>query len=1056
MIKPILKIVLIFLLCQNFLNAQMMEYNHPELEWKTFETENFYVHFHQGTKNSAIKIGKIAEDIHPHLCKTYNYYPKGKIHFIVRDVDDYSNGGAFFFDNKIEIWTSNLDYIMRGSKNWLRDVVTHEYAHMISIQAMIKSNTTVPYAFLQVFGYESEKRKDVVRGFPNTLISYPLSSISLPVWFAEGIAQHQVDSARYDYRDPLREMILRDRVLKNKLLTYNEMTTFGKNSHGNESVYNLGFSFVGWITDRFGEEILAKITANSARWSNYTFEGALEEATGISADSLYLSWKIQLEKKYMKKTKIIRENIQQGEAVERLGSANTYPVFSPDGRKIAWLSNAGEDYFGENRIVVLDRNSGKKEKLTPKVASSLSWSPNGRFLVYARHKRNRYGSFYKDLFLLDVEKDEEHRLTTNMRASNPAYSKDGKKIAFVTETDGLHQLNILTLPETLDGNEPVQLFFDLTNGKMVNGEDNVARYRSATINGGHLEQIKTFTDGRQIYHPRWSPDGKKLVFGTAIAYGRDIAVYDIEDKKFSILLSAKEELRFPVFHPTKPWIYFAGSATGISNIYRYHLKKHTTELLTNVIGGAFMPSVNAENELVYANYDSLGYKIHIVKKPNSIDASLAEYEKNYLLSVPSKNFDDFRIKEPNISPYKQQFTDIHILPRLVIDYETFKPGAYLVSNDVLDKYSLIAGGAVNSRFDYDLYGSFELREFAPTFYAEVFNMNANILDDTLHVVRGKDYTNIYRRDINFNLTEARVGVKNYKLNTSNALLNSISWGAAYIVRRFSAKIKQKSPTDAISGKTSPGFTFRYDYLKGWAAELKMSMNYIGRNIHWDINPNSGGSLFIKYAFESNDFLTGFATSSASIDEVYKNYSYHLLVYDWEQFFENPFLKNHAFSVRLHGGHLDRPVDSYFNFYAGGFVGLKGYSYFSIGGRNSAIATFTYRFPLVNHFDAILGHIYFDKLYLGLFYDYGNAWDDKLNFADFKQDAGIQLRLSTFSYSIFPTKLFAEAAYPLNEVSYEDIHYPKEWRFYFGALFEFDLRERMGSLIHHLSHKQILR
>ena len=38
-------------------------YNHPELDWKTFETEHYFIHFHQGTRRTAELVGKIAEDI---------------------------------------------------------------------------------------------------------------------------------------------------------------------------------------------------------------------------------------------------------------------------------------------------------------------------------------------------------------------------------------------------------------------------------------------------------------------------------------------------------------------------------------------------------------------------------------------------------------------------------------------------------------------------------------------------------------------------------------------------------------------------------------------------------------------------------------------------------------------------------------------------------------------------------------------------------------------------------------------------------------------------------
>ena len=459
-------LLIFFIFTIGFTRAQFIDYNHPELHWKTFETEHFVVHFHQGTKRTALLVGKIAEEIYPHITGLYDYRPKDKIHFIIKDTDDYSNGGSFFFDNKIEIWASNLDYIMRGTKNWLRDVVTHEFTHMISIQKMIKTNLLFPYGFLQVFGYEKERRKDVVRGFPNVLVSYPLSSINLPVWFAEGTAQHQAPGARYDYRDPNREMIIRDRILHEQLLTYNSMTVFGKSSHGNESAYNLGFSFVNYLARRFGEQVLEKIAENSSKWKHWTFEGALKEATGISAQQLYKDWKDSLTTTYLQRTEIIRKNEVKGRPVETVGSANLYPVFSPDGRWIAYVSNAGEDYFSYNRLILYDRNTGRKKTLSHNISSSLSWSPDGRYLIYARQKRNSHGSAFNDLFIYDLQKEKEIRLTKNLRGRNPDFSHDGKRVVFVTETNGLNQLNVYELPSDFTTPFNKRVYFSMETGQL--------------------------------------------------------------------------------------------------------------------------------------------------------------------------------------------------------------------------------------------------------------------------------------------------------------------------------------------------------------------------------------------------------------------------------------------------------------------------------------------------------------------------------------------------------------------------------------------------------------
>jgi hypothetical protein len=104
-------------------------------------------------------------------------------------------------------------------------------------------------------------------------------------------------------------------------------------------------------------------------------------------------------------------------------------------------------------------------------------------------------------------------------------------------------------------------------------------------------------------------------------------------------------------------------------------------------------------------------------------------------------------------------------------------------------------------------------------------------------------------------------------------------------------------------------------------------------------------------------------------------------------------------------------------------------------------------PIFNHINWQVFNLYFNKLYLGVFYDYGNAWvGNGIIPQEFKQDVGIQLRLDVFSNYLFPTRLFWEAAYPLDEVTNFNVSYDNQWRYYFGILFEFDIREQLSSRV----------
>ena len=313
-----------------------------------------------------------------------------------------------------------------------------------------------------------------------------------------------------------------------------------------------------------------------------------------------------------------------------------------------------------------------------------------------------------------------------------------------------------------------------------------------------------------------------------------------------------------------------------------------------------------------------------------------------------------------------------------------------------------------------------------------------------------NYANIYHRDINFDLTEIHAGL-------SGRLFNLVDYKAEYVWRRYAAKIDQKQLWDEYRQKWEYPFTFQYTYLKGQALEVGLTASHEHTDKDRAINPSGGYFVHLKYGLEYNQFLTNFAISTTGLKEIYDLYLFNQLDLDAEKFFKNPLFPAHAFSVRFRGGYIDRPVDSFFDLYAGGLLGMKGYSYFSMEGRYKSILSVTYRFPLWRNMDIHFGNWYLDKLYFGMFYDYGHAWSESktLKAADFKRDVGMQLRLNAFSYSLFPTRFFAEAVYPLDQVQNYDrsrnilVQYPQKWRFYFGLLYDFDLREKIGGLLQRL-------
>ena len=365
--------------------SQINWYNHPQLNWQELETDHFIICFHDETKRSAVEALDIVEKIYDKITNLYDFYPERKTYIVIQDVDDYSNGAAYFYDNKIIIWAKPLDYDLRGSHRWLQDVITHEFTHIVQLGASMKYSRNIPGTYLQV-------------------VSYPIPGTTVPPWFAEGTAQYMFDGANYDYWDSIRDMILRDRIINNNLLSFDQMNIFGKKGIGNESTYNQGFSLTKFIVKKYGEESLKKITDELSKPFVLSINKALKNSIGVSGYDIYNDWKIELNKIYQEQLKNI-EDMKNYFIIENNGTTNIHPTFSNNGLKIAYLSNKENDYFTQTDLYIYCLEDSVSKKIASGVKTSPSWI-NDSLIVYSKiSKPNINGSKFFDLYTYDfIEK----------------------------------------------------------------------------------------------------------------------------------------------------------------------------------------------------------------------------------------------------------------------------------------------------------------------------------------------------------------------------------------------------------------------------------------------------------------------------------------------------------------------------------------------------------------------------------------------------------------------------------------------------------------------------
>jgi outer membrane protein assembly factor BamA len=234
-----------------------------------------------------------------------------------------------------------------------------------------------------------------------------------------------------------------------------------------------------------------------------------------------------------------------------------------------------------------------------------------------------------------------------------------------------------------------------------------------------------------------------------------------------------------------------------------------------------------------------------------------------------------------------------------------------------------------------------------------------------------------------------------------------------------------------------------DYFKAHTLSLQYDFENYKPNRNEDINP-IGRKIKIKYDYEMSKINPEYEVdNNGNLVAIYKDNKLHKLEVDWTEGF-GLFGDAHCLSFRLRGATIfGPPVDDFYSFYVSGLPGMRGYPFYALGGGRIAHANLTYRFPLLTKIDTRISPLYFDKLYFSFFGDYGNAWNGKdVTLKDFKKDVGAELRLQAFSFYVFPTSIFFDAVYGMDKFTKrflgKDVTYGKEWRFYFGILFGFDL------------------
>jgi Tol biopolymer transport system component len=251
-----------------------------------------------------------------------------------------------------------------------------------------------------------------------------------------------------------------------------------------------------------------------------------------------------------------------------------WPAWSPDGRTLAYIAEVD----GYNQLFVRTVASGEERRISRSARDHIqpAWSPDGTRLAFAQARaeggklqpNDLDGWYAEGGEIVEVELATRRETPLVDDAFAPSYSPDGKSLAFDAQWAGPRRIWIADAR----GHRPRQVTTDSSDAV------------------GHAQ-------------PRWSPDGRRLVFRRVEKTTSDIAIADTSGGAITRVTSDAVLDTDPVWGPDGTWLLFSSSRGGGLNLWRTSVRpdgraQGALEQLTSGAGDDVQPAIAPDGKRI--------------------------------------------------------------------------------------------------------------------------------------------------------------------------------------------------------------------------------------------------------------------------------------------------------------------------------------------------------------------------------------------------------------------------------------------------------------------------
>ncbi len=910
-----------FIFCLIFSSSTWAGLTPPKLKWWTLQTPHFNIHYHEGQEENAQRMAIIAEKVHAELSPRFDWKPWGRTEVVVTDLADASNGLATVVPYNIMVLLvspplggSALSYY----ENWLEDLFRHEYTHILHLDR----HGGIAKPFRYVFG-------KIIS--PNGLS---------PGWTTEGMAVQQESlTGKGRSNSSFSEMMLRTDIYNDQFLKLDQMNGNQFEWPGGNARYIYGGMFWSYLADTYGQD---KVFEYAKRYGDSLWLFAINHKARKTFNDknfyqLHREWQASLTQKYEKlEQQMTAKGLTPFKQLKQIEGLLEHPTLSPDGQ---WIAYTYRDYYNEPEIRKMRVDGSEDQLLVKKVtANQMSFSPDGKKIVYSRLARHKRFHYYYDLFELDLETKKSSQLTQGERAFHPDYSPDGKKIIFVANRKDSSQL----------------FLWD--------------------VEAKEMKALSDLGPAEQFSNPRFSPDGQKIAVSRWKAGQRDIYLYDLKGQVMEQVTQDDAVDLHPSFS-SPDHLIFSSDRSGITNIYQYEISTKKTRQLTNVLTGVFEPQVK-RGKLYVKHYFGRGYDLRLAeinrqglesgkeeKKASEKEGSIQVNSMLYQDLSPTEPI-DFEIEAKKYNPFKKLFIPRYLQPNLFVG-DSVLVSLATGSHDPLLRHQW--QGGVTYRTDAAFLGGFfaySYQRLRPTIffnfydfavkYGDLFNTGERFFEERRRFSLGSSY------DFQAKGTHQVAG---YYFFEHRSALRDIPVDA------------ERQPS---LGNFS-GFGFRYNFNR--------AKKYPG-----SISLEGGPRILLD--FQVSDALLGSNSTNEQVILSADVRHYFALPLEGHVFairgmggvaFGDRLLQGtFRLGSALGEGFLASPSPRLFP--------LRGLPQITFAGERAVLLSGEYRLPLIQPQRGLgTSPIFLKQMHMAFFADYGTVFNDNIDFDKFLLGVGAELR-----------------------------------------------------------------